>query len=307
MSAYYLTRFSYYLSILLGIILFSFTLFHIIPSDPARIILGANANPQQVEQLRERLGLDRPYHVQFVRYLQDIVKLDFGNSYVDNRNVFQEVLRRLRITLTLTGIAVILILIYLSTVVLSLVIPGMRRIQDLLEFFMSSLPVFFSGIIVALFTIYFYPVTSFSGNLQSWSNILYLMPPALVLSFYPIAILSKILKDEMASILQSSYITAERAYGFSYIDILYRYALKNSLLPVLSAFSNILPVLLTGAFIVEIIFTIPGIGTLLIKSILERDFPMLECTVIVNGTFFVIVNLGFEYLYPAVDRRIIRG
>lgn len=307
MSAYCLTRFSYYLSILLGIILFSFTLFHIIPSDPARIILGANANPQQVEQLRERLGLDRPYHVQFVRYLQDIVKLDFGNSYVDNRNVFQEVLRRLRITLTLTGIAVILILIYLSTVVLSLVIPGMRRIQDLLEFFMSSLPVFFSGIIVALFTIYFYPVTSFSGNLQSWSNILYLMPPALVLSFYPIAILSKILKDEMASILQSSYITAERAYGFSYIDILYRYALKNSLLPVLSAFSNILPVLLTGAFIVEIIFTIPGIGTMLIKSILERDFPMLECTVIVNGTFFVIVNLGFEYLYPAVDRRIIRG
>lgn len=306
MISYFLTRLLYYLSIFLGIIIFSFILFHIVPSDPARIILGPNADQQQVNQLRERLGLNEPLYVQFVSYLENVAMFNFGHSYVDNRNVFQEVIKRFQITLSLMGVTVIILFLYLLTVVFSFLVPGLRRCQDLIEFLMSSLPIFFSGIIVALFVVYFYPVTFFSGKLSSWSNIFYLMPPALVLSFYPMAILSKILKEEMSSVLLSSFVIAEKSWGFSDVVILYRYALKNVLIPVLSALSNILPVLLTGAFIVEIIFTIPGIGSLLIKSILERDFPMLECTVIINGAFFVIVNLGFEYLYPAVDPRIIR-
>jgi len=277
-----------------------------VPSDPARIILGPNADQQQVNQLRERLGLDKPLYLQVAQYLQNVAMADFGNSYVDNRNVFQEVGRRLKVTLSLIGVTVIILILYLFTVVFSFLAPVLRRFQDLIEFLMSSLPIFFSGIIVALFTLYFFPVTSFSGKLSSWSNILYLIPPALVLSFYPMAILSRILKEEMASVLGSPYVMAAKSWGFSDIIILYRYALKNVLIPVLSALSNILPVLLTGAFIVEIIFTIPGIGSLLVKSILERDFPMLECIVIINGAFFVIVNLGFEYLYPALDPRIIR-
>jgi len=304
--SFFLTRLLYYLSIFLGIILFSFILFHIVPSDPARIILGPNADQQQVDQLRERLGLNKPLYVQFARYLESVAMLDFGHSYVDNRNVFLEVGKRLRVTLTLIGVTVIILLMYLFTVVLSFLAPGLRRCQDLIEFLMSSLPIFFSGIIVALFMLYFYPVTSFSGEVHSWKDLLYLFPPALVLAFYPMAILSKILRNEMGSVLESPYVMAEKSWGFSELVILFRYALKNVLIPVLSALSNILPVLLTGAFIVEIIFTIPGIGSLLIKSILERDFPMLECTVIINGAFFVIVNLGFEYLYPVVDPRVAR-
>ena len=306
MISYFLARLLYYLSIFFGIILFSFILFHIVPSDPAWIVLGPNADQQQVDQLREKLGLNKPLYVQFARYLEDVAMLDFGHSYVDNRNVFQEVGKRLAVTLTLTGVTVIILLMYLFTVVLSFLAPGLRRCQALIEFLMSSLPIFFSGIIVALFVLYFYPVTSFSGEVHSWKDLLYLFPPALVLAFYPMAILSRILRNEMESVLESPYVMAEKSWGFSELAILFRYALKNVLIPVLSALSNILPVLLTGAFIVEIIFTIPGIGSLLIKSILERDFPMLECTVIINGAFFVIVNLGFEYLYPVVDPRIAR-
>jgi ABC-type dipeptide/oligopeptide/nickel transport system permease component len=119
------------------------------------------------------------------------------------------------------------------------------------------------------------------------------------------AILSGILKEEMHSVLGSPYITAEKSLGFPEVMILLKYGLKNTLIPLLSALSNILPILLTGAFIVEIIFSIPGVGSILVKSILEQDFPMLECTVIVNGAFFVIVNLGFEFLYPIVDPRIV--
>jgi len=306
MIQYLLLRGAYYLSIFFGIILFSFVLFHIIPSDPARTILGPNAEQAQVEALREKLGLDKPFYLQLAVYFQNILRLDFGRSYVDSRNVLQEVVTRLTITLSLIGMSMVMTLGYILLVTIGFLFPSPNRLSDLSDFVMTSLPVFFSGIIVALFTLYFYPVTSFSGSIGSVSDILYLIPPALVLSFYPMAILSGILKKEMSVILQTPYITAEKSWGFPDIVILLVYASRNALIPLLSALSNILPALLTGAFIVEVIFSIPGTGSLLVKSILEQDFPMLECTVIINGAFFVVVNLMFESIYPIVDPRIVK-
>lgn len=307
MIRYLLPRLAYYLSIFLGIILFSFILFHIIPSDPARAVLGPNAEQPQVERLRQKLGLDQPLYVQIFRYLREVAAMDFGHSYVDDRNVFHEVTSRLKITLSLIAISMMITFVYIFLVILSFLLPSLLRFSDLVDFFMSSLPVFFSGIIVAILTLYFYPVTSFSGDLSSLGDVLFLIPPAMVLSFYPMAILSGILKEELSSVLRCNYIMAERSWGFSEMMILFRYALKNTLMPLLSTISNILPILLTGAFIVEIIFSIPAIGSLLVKSILERDFPMIECIVIINGAFFVLVNLGFETIYPLVDPRIVRG
>jgi peptide/nickel transport system permease protein len=233
-----------------------------------------------------------------------VATLDFGYSYVDNRNVFHEVSGRLKITLSLIAVSMTIVVAYLLTRILSFLYPSLKKFSDLLDFLMSSLPIFFSGIIVVLLTLYFYPVTSFSGRLSSLDDILYLIPPALVLSFYPMAILSGILKEEMSSVLQSQYITSGKSWGFSNLIILFKFALRNTIIPLLSALSNILPIMLTGAFIVEIIFSIPGIGSILVRSILEQDFPMLECTVIINGAFFVLVNLAFEFLYPVVDPRI---
>ena len=304
MISYFISKFIYYLSIFVGIILFSFILFHIIPIDPARIVLGPNASQTQVEQFREDMGMNKPLYFQLAQYVRNVATLNFGHSYVDNRNVLNEVAHRLKITLTLLACSLLLIILYLLITTLSFRFPFLKKGTDLLDFVMTSLPVFFSGIIVALLTLYFYPITTFSGNLSSLNDILYLIPPGFVLALYPMAILSSIFKDEMSKVLQSPYITAEKALGFSEIFILFRYALKNILTPVFSALSNILPVLFTGAFIVEIIFSIPGIGSILIKSILARDFPMLECTVIVNGAFFVVVNLCFETLYPIIDPRI---
>jgi len=278
-----------------------------VPSDPARTILGPNADISQVNRLRENLGLNEPLHVQLGQYLRDVLTLDFGRSYVDDRDVFHEVGNRLKVTLSLVAVSMMIVFGYLFLMILSFLAPSARKCSAVLDFLMSSLPVFFSGIIVALFALYYYPVTSFSGTLISANDLLYLIPPALVLALYPMAIMAGILKEEMTSVLKSPYITAGKSWGFSDIMILFRHALKNTLIPVLSALSNILPVLLTGAFIVEIIFSVPGIGSILVKSILEQDFPMLKCTVIVNGAFFVLVNLVFEYLYPLVDPRLVKG
>ena len=307
MTSYLLKRSAYYASILLGIIFFSFILFHVIPSDPARTILGPNASQAQVDRLRENLGLDKPLPAQLGQYVLNVATFDFGHSYVDNRNVLHEVGNRFKITLSLIAVSMTIVFLYLIVVVLSFISPFLRKWTNVLDFMMSSLPVFFSGVIVAMAVVYFYPVTSLSGNLNSARDVLYLIPPALVLAFYPMAILSGILKQELSSVLKAPYIIAGQSWGFSDITILFKYALKNTLIPILSALSNILPILLTGAFIVEIIFSIPGIGSILVKSIMQQDFPMLECTVIVNGAFFVLVNLAFEYLYPLVDPRILKG
>ena len=117
MISYTLSRFTYYLSLFLGIILLSFILFHVVPSDPTRVILGPNADQEQVKALRQKLGIDQPLYIQLFRYLSNVSKLEFGHSYVDRRNVLSEVMSRIKITLTLTAISLLFILLYLSSVV----------------------------------------------------------------------------------------------------------------------------------------------------------------------------------------------
>lgn len=306
MIAFLLSRAAYYLSIFLGIVVLTFVLFHMVPKDPARTILGANAEQSQVDQLREKLGLNNPLHRQFANYLSSVADLDFGTSYVDGRNVFQEVSQRLILTLALVGLSFTITFLYVMAVVAAFLRPRLLKLTDWLDFLMSSLPVFFSGILVAMGVFWVSPVTTFSGSLGNVSDWLYLLAPALVLAFYPMAILSGIVKQELTRILESTFVQAHQAWGFSSQSIVFVYAFKNALIPLLSAISNILPMLLTGAFIVEIIFSLPGLGSLLISSIMEQDFPMLECTVIVNGAFFVVLNFIFELVYPQVDPRIMR-
>lgn len=297
-------KLGYYLSLFFGIVLFSFVLFHIMPADPARTILGTNASQDQIVKLRSDLGLDQPIHKQFVKYVWQTVTLDFGRSYIDQRSVFTEVWERFLVSIVLIGMAVLCIFSYLTIVTLSWQSSILRKIVATADFLFSSLPIFFSAVVVSLFTLYWYPFVQFSGKMQSVQDLMAMLPAAVVTALYPMAILSGILKEQLKLILGSQYITAARAAGSAEWIILFKYALKNASIPILAALSNILPSLLTGAFIVEIIFSLPGIGSLLLDSILTRDLPMLEGAIILNGIFFVVVNYLFEFLYPIVDPRI---
>lgn len=295
-------RLIYYASILLGVILFSFILFHVMPVDPARIILGPNADERQVEMLRKELGLDKPLQSQFKDFLLKTAKFDFGRSYIDGRIVYKEVLSKFKVSLLFVAITVLFILIY--SIVIVLIPARLSPVIDFFNFLFISTPTFFSGVIIAIVVFLFYPFTSFSGSIYSITDILYLLPPAFVLALYPMAILAKILKQEIERIDKSIFITSARALGFSEMQIRLNHSLKNALVPFMAALSNQLPMLFTGAFIVEVIFSIPGIGSLLIKSILHKDFPMLEAVVILNALLFTGINLIFEFLYPVIDPRI---
>jgi ABC-type dipeptide/oligopeptide/nickel transport system permease component len=300
---YFLRKGIYYSSLWGGVIVFSFILFHAVPSDPARIALGANAEQAQVEALRKEMGLDAPLPIQFLQYVGKISQFDFGASYVDRRSVAEEVGTKLRVSLTLIGMSLTLTLIYIALVV-AMAATRTNGFWDYLDLLWVSLPTLFSGVGIALLAVDYYPYTTFSGTFESIGDYLYLLPAAFVLALYPMAILSRIVRAEMVRVDGSLYILAARASGLSEWTVIGKLVLKNLLVPFLAAFSNQIPILFTGTFIVEVIFSVPGIGSLLIRSLLERDFPMLEGIVILNGLVVILVHWLVEAVYPLVDPRI---
>lgn len=293
----------YFLSLWLGVVLFSFILFHAVPSDPARIMLGANAQETQVAALRKEMGLDRPLVEQFAGYIGSAVRFDLGVSYLDRRPVAEEVGERLQITLALAAVALTFTLVYLAIVI---VLEARRRpqIAAVLDFTWSSMPSMFSAVIMALIAVRYWPFTIFSGRLASLEDWLVLLPPGLVLAFYPMAILSRILRKEVGIAREKEYVLAAKARGIPESVILRKHILRNAALPCVAALSNLLPAFFTSTFVVEIVFSLPGLGSLLIRSLLQRDFPMIEGIVIVNGFVIVLAYLVVELAYPVLDPRV---
>lgn len=298
-----LSRVVYHLSLLVGIILFSFVMFHAVPSDPARVILGPNASEEQVRALSVELGLHEPLAVQFFTYLKRSAQFDFGSSYVDRRGVTNEVAGKLKVTLGLLAVSLGLIVLYVAASV-AVAFWLSPKPADALDFLLASSPTFFSGIVTALLVSRLYPFTSFSGSLDRAEDVLALVPPALVLAFYPMASLSRIVRGAVDSVKNAAYIRTARAFGLPERTILSRYVLKNAMIPFLATLSNQIPILFTGTFIVEVIFSLPGIGSLLVKSLLQRDFPMLEGIVILSGAVVIMVHLLSEVLCRLVDPRV---
>lgn len=299
-----LARLAYFLSLWIGVAVAAFVLFHVVPSDPARTMLGANASEEQVAVVRHNLGLDQPTVIQFARYASRALALDFGQSFVDQRPVAAEVGKRVALSAALAGLATAIIVVYL--VLTAAIVSGRKWVWlgELTDFFCVSLPTLFSGVIVALATIAYYPYTRFSGALSALEDWLYLLPPALVLAFYPMGILGRIMRSQIQLIRETQHVRAARALGLSERTILFRYVLRNALIPLLSAFGNQLPLLLTSTFIVELVFSVPGVGALLLRSVLERDLPMLEGIVIATSVFVLGTSLALEIIYPLVDPRI---
>nr|VFJ55784.1 MAG: peptide/nickel transport system permease protein [Candidatus Kentron sp. FW] len=300
---YLLQRSIYYLSLSFGIILLSFVLFHAVPTDPARIMLGPNAEEAQVDALRSELGLDRPLSIQFATYLRNVAGLDFGTSFVDGRAVRVEVGKKLTVTLVLILASLILTLAYV-VISIGTGILGIWKLTAFANFLWVSLPTMFSALLIAILSAYYYPFTTFSGTFSRFSDYLYLLPPAFILALYPMAVLSRIARAEMVRIDQSQFVIAARAKGLTESAVFRRHTLRNILIPFLAALSNQIPILFTSTFIVEIIFSIPGIGSLLVRSLLQRDFPMLEGIVIVNGLVIIVAYMLFEFIYPLVDPRV---
>jgi len=310
LRAYALKRLFWAVPVLLLVSFIVFGLVRLVPGGPAVVMLGADASPAQLEAVRAELGLDRPVSVQYVEYLTDVLRGDLGRSYVDDRRVSAAVAARLPTTLfvTLAGFVVSLAVAVpagtLSAVKRGTAWDGVGLTFGLLG---VSVPNFWLGIVLLLAVgvpVDFVPVAGYVSPLDDpVEGLRYLLLPGVTLGTAMAAVVTRMLRSELIEELGREYLDAVRMKGVSEARTL-RHAMKNAFVPVVTVIGMQFGYLLGGSIVVEVVFSIPGMGRLLVNAIASRDYIMLQGIVLVYTTFFVLVNLVVDLTYFQLNPRL---
>jgi peptide/nickel transport system permease protein len=311
MLSYILRRILSTLPVMGIVALFVFSLLYIAPGDPAAVIAGDQASPGDVERIRQGLGLDRPFLVQFGSWLWNIVHGDLGTSIFTNLPVSAMIAQRIEPTFSLMAITLVLtILVAVPLGVVAAWKAGSWVDRTIMAFavFAFSLPVFVVGYVLAyVFALQFewLPVqgyTPLKAGLWPWLQNLIL--PALALGSVYIALIARITRASMLEVLQQDYVRTARAKGLGQRNILFVHALKNAAVPIVTVIGIGIALLIGGAVVTESVFAIPGLGRLTIDAILRRDYPVIQGIVLLFSFLYVLVNLMVDVTYTLVDPRI---
>jgi peptide/nickel transport system permease protein len=311
MLSYILRRILSTLPVMGIVALFVFSLLYIAPGDPAAVIAGDQASPADVERIRQGLGLDRPFLVQFGSWLWNIVHGDLGTSIFTNLPVSAMIAQRIEPTFSLMAITLVLtILVAVPLGVVAAWKAGSWVDRTIMAFavFAFSLPVFVVGYVLAyVFALQFewLPVqgyTPLKAGLWPWLQNLIL--PALALGSVYIALIARITRASMLEVLQQDYVRTARAKGLGQRNILFVHALKNAAVPIVTVIGIGIALLIGGAVVTESVFAIPGLGRLTIDAILRRDYPVIQGIVLLFSFLYVLVNLMVDVTYTLVDPRI---
>ena len=304
MLKYIIRRLLLLVPVMLGVSVIVFSLLYFTPGDPVRNKLGTNASPVEVERLREKMGLNDPFLVQFGRYLKNIVfHGSLGESYITEQPVVLEIAARVSATVRLAISATIVAIIFgiplgiVSAIKQYSVFDHITMIFALIGL---SMPVFWLGLLmILLFSVKlgWFPSSGFSG-------LKYMVLPAMALGAQSIAVLTRMTRSSMLETIRQDYIRTARAKGQREKVVVFKHALGNSLIPVITIIGIQFGQLMGGAVMTEIIFSIPGIGRLMIESIKLRDVPVVLGCVLFVAVTFAIVNLIVDILYTYVDPRI---
>lgn len=304
MHKYILRRLLLLIPVLLGVTFIVFTLMYITPGDPAAIMLGEDAPQEEVTRLRAELGLDKPFLVQYGRFVKNIVLHgDFGKSYVTKRPVSQEVFARFPATLKLAAAAVLVsagIGIPLGIISATKQYSIFDNVSMVFALIGVSMPNFWQGLIlIMIFSLHlgWLPASGFSG-------FKYIILPALTIGTSSAAIITRMTRSSMLEVVRQDYITTARAKGQKENKVINKHALGNALIPIITVVGLQFGHLLGGAVLTESIFAVPGVGRLMVESIKCRDFPMVQGGVLYIALCFCIVNLLVDILYAFVDPRI---
>ena len=311
MLSYILRRILSTLPVMAIVALFVFSLLYIAPGDPAAVIAGDQASPADVERIRQGLGLDRPFLVQFGSWVWHILHFDLGTSIFTNLPVSEMIAQRIEPTFSLMALTLVLtILIAVPLGVLAAWKAGSWIDRTIMGFavFAFSLPVFVVGYVLAyVFALQFewLPVqgyTPLSKGLWPWLQNLIL--PAVALGSVYIALIARITRASMLEVLQQDYVRTARAKGLDQRNILFVHALKNAAVPIVTVIGIGIALLIGGAVVTESVFAIPGLGRLTIDAILRRDYPVIQGIVLLFSFLYVLVNLMVDVTYTLVDPRI---
>jgi len=317
--------------VILGVTIIAFSLIHIAPGDPARTMLGQHATEKELNEIREKYGLDEPIYVQYGLWLSDVLRGDFGRSIITREEVLDEISSRFPNTIELTIMSMLF-----ATIVggLAGIISASKQysVTDYtvmgVALFGISMPVFWLGIMLMLvFGVIlgwlpiggridlFIPYTRVTGfmiidsiitfNLPAFiSSIRHLILPSIALGTIPMAMIARVTRSSMLEVLRQDFIRTERAKGLSERAVIYKHAVRNAMVPVVTVIGLNFGLLLSGAILTETIFSWPGLGRLVVEAVYERDYPLVVGCILIFSIVFVIVNLITDILYTYIDPRI---
>ncbi len=310
MIRYLVRRLLFAVPTLLAVLTVVFVLVRIVPGDPAQTILGDQASQEALENLRRRLGLDKPIHEQYVEFLKSAALGDWGNSMVSGKPVMTEVANVLPYTIDLTVSALILGVVIgmplgaWSALKRNTWADYVTRIGSLLGL---SFPAFVSGIMLLLaFAIHFrwFPVIS-GGRLDDWgSRINGLVLPSINLALIMAAYITRVTRSSMLQVLGEDFMRTARAKGVPRRALIWRHALRNALIPVITVIGLYLGILIGNSVLTEIVFNRPGLGKLIVGALNQRDYTMLQGLMVIYAFIIVLVNLATDLTYGLVDPRV---
>ena len=299
--------------VLFGVSVLVFAVMHLAPGDPAAIMLGAQATKEDVERLRRDLGLDQPLVVQYLRWMGRVVQGDLGRSIPLGPSVLPEVLLRFKATLVLTaGALVIAVVLGLAAGIVSAIkqYSWLDKLSMGVAVTGVSLPVFWTGImLIIVFALQLRLVPVERHELALWQRrrgdvLWHLVLPAITLGTASAAALARLTRSSVLEIIRQDYVRSARAKGLAERAVIARHVLKNAINPIITVLGVQVGFLLGGAILTETVFSWPGLGSMMVRAIQARDYPLVQGGVLLIATTFVVVNLAVDLLYAVFDPRI---
>jgi peptide/nickel transport system permease protein len=331
MKWYIIKRLAMLAPVLIGVSIIAFSLIHLAPGDPARTMLGERATQEQLNEIREKYGLDKPLYVQYGIWLNDVLHGDLGRSITTHEQVSKEIFDRLPNTVELS-IAAMLFAIIIGGIAGVISASKQYSITDYtfmgIALFGISMPVFWLGIMLMMIfgvwlgwlpiggridlLIPYQRITGFmvfdsiiTGNLEALiSTLRHLILPAIALGTIPMAMIARVTRSSMLEVLRQDFIRTERAKGLSERAVIYKHAVRNAMVPVVTVIGLNTGLLLAGAILTETVFSWPGLGRLVVEAVYERDYPLVVGSILIFAIIFVIVNLITDIFYTYIDPRI---
>ena len=317
MGKYAIRRALLFIPTLLVATILVFTLFWVVPGDPALTILAGGegdsgaVSPEQLQQLRQTLGLDRPIYVQYASWLTNALRGDLGTSLWYKTPVWNQLKDRFLVTMELAVMAIVLAIcaaVPLGVISAVKQDTGLDYLSRIFSSIGIALPTFWLGILIVYALAYFFEWLPPLGYATLWDdpllNLQQLILPALTLAFNDLAFTARVTRSSMLEVMREDYLRTARAKGLVELAVIGRHALKNGMLPVLTVSGYQFARLLGGVIIVESIFVVPGMGTLLIESIIHRDFIVLQAIVLLIAAVVLILNLLIDLSYGVLDPRV---
>jgi peptide/nickel transport system permease protein len=303
MHRYLLKRVLMLIPIIIGVTFIVFFILSLTPGDPAALILGNGATPESIAELREKMGLNDPVIIQYLRYLGNLFTGDLGTSYKTGASVFQEVIVRFPNTFILAVSAMFISVVFsIPLGVFSAVHPYSFADSFAMVFALIgiSIPTFWMGlmlIIIFSVNLKWFPSSGFEG-------IKNLVLPSIALGLYTMATITRTTRSTMLEVIRQDYIRTALAKGVKKRAVIWKHAISNALIPTVTVVGLEFGSLLGGAVVLESVFAWPGIGRLMVNSINSRDTPMVLGCIIILAISFTIVNLAVDILYAYIDPRI---